>query len=151
MDGMEYRFIQSPPLNPDESTVARRVSLADEEGEELSRGISGQTLSLYADAMARVAGPKYELHSTVWGLEVEDLSHYPQACFDYVVTSSDITRRYEAPAAAEAFPESAEFYRQLPADPRYEVVYAAEPAAWKIQGPAITVYKVQVQSTCAGG
>ena len=61
VDGMRYRFVQSPPLNPDKSTVDHRVAQASEAG-RLSRGISRQTLALYAKAMNQVKGPTYRLH-----------------------------------------------------------------------------------------
>lgn len=143
MDGMKYRFIQSPPLNPDEATVARRVDQAEVEGSDLSRGVSTRALDLYSKAMTLVSGPRYDLHSTVWGLDVRDLSYYLEACFDYIVTSSVNSHRFAGPSEAAAYPHSATFYRSLPTDPRFEVVYSAVPATWKIQGPIITVYKVK--------
>jgi 4-amino-4-deoxy-L-arabinose transferase-like glycosyltransferase len=147
MDGMRFRFVQSPPLQPDPSTVARRVTQASE-AERLSRGVSQRTLALYAEAMAQVTGPTYALHSTVWGLQVEDPAHYVQACFDYIITSSDISQRYAHGSARQRFPKSARFYDQLPTDPRFRVVYAVGPVPWHSRGPAITVYKVL--PTCEG-
>jgi 4-amino-4-deoxy-L-arabinose transferase-like glycosyltransferase len=142
MDGMRYRFIQSPPLHPDEATVTRRVQNAEHEGENLSRGVSSRTLALYAEAMSRAVGPRYELHSTVYGLDVRELSYYVESCFDYIVVSGENAWRFERPSEAARYPLSARFYQGLPRDPRFQVVYAVEPAPWRIQGPAITVYKV---------
>ena len=141
IDGMRYRLIHSPPLNPDESTVERRVIQA-RGARRVTRGVSQNTLALYAEAMSQVSGPKYELHSTVYGLAVKDLSYYPQQCFDYIITSSQVTNDFVAPSRVEKYPISARFYSQLPTDPRFNVVYSAEPVPWKIQGPAITVYEV---------
>jgi hypothetical protein len=146
MDGMRYRFIFSPPLNPDEATVARRLSSAEDEDGQISRGISGRTMSLYAKAMAAKDGPKYDLHSTVWGLEVRELSRYPEECFDFIVTSSGIANRFRVPDIAERYPESVVFYRELPSHPGFTQVYSVQPIPWKIQGPAIDVY--EVQSAC---
>lgn len=142
MDGMRYRFIQSPPLLPNETTVARRVGGAANE-DQLSRGVSSRTLDLYEKAMRDAEGPKYDLHSTVWGLQVEELSYYPQECFDYIVTSSDITKRFQAPSDEADHPESARFYRQLQVDPTFRKIFSAEPIAWQTQGPTITVYEVR--------
>jgi len=142
MDGMRYRYIQSPPLNPDEATVRRRIAIAEKEGANLSRGVSSKTLTLYAEAMARVTGPRYELHSTVYGLEVQDLSYYPEACFHYIVTSSANSARFNDTRVAHRYPRSARFYRDLPNDSRFELVYSAEPVDWKIRGPKIAVYRV---------
>lgn len=142
MDGMKYRYIQSPPLNPDEATVRRRVGNAEKEGADLSRGVSSRTLALYAQAMAQVTGPRYELHSTVYGLNVQDLDYYPQACFEYIVTSSANSTRFDDPRVADRYPRGARFYHDLPEDPRFEAVYSVEPVEWQIQGPKITVYKV---------
>ena len=143
MDGMRYRFIQSPPLNPDQATVARRVSRAEVEGADLSRGVSARQLDLYSKAMKRMSGPRYEIYSTVWGMDVQDLAHYPKFCFDYVVTSSDVANRFSGPAEQQKYPRSAAFYQNLPVDSRYEVVYSAAPEPWRIRGPKITVYKVR--------
>lgn len=145
MDGMRYRFIQSPPLNPDQSTVDRRLRSAAAE-DHLSRGVSKRTLALYAEAMARVDGPRYKLYSTVWGLDVQDLSYYVDSCFDYIVTSSQNSHRFTKPQQAQKYPKSAEFYRQLPKDPRFEEVYSVEPALWQVQGPSIKIYRVS--SSC---
>jgi len=145
MDGMRYRFIQSPPLNPDQSTVDRRVGGASEEG-KLSRGVSSRTLELYSKAMNKIEGPKYDLHSTVWGLDVQELSYYPQACFDYIVTSSDVSRRFKPGDNGSEHAKSVDFYRQLPIDPLFSAVYSAIPASGKVQGPEINVYKVA--TTC---
>ena len=145
IDGMRYRLIQSPPLNPDTSTVKRRMDRAAGP-RRVSRGVSQDTLELYAEAMSKVEGPKYDLHSTVYGLDVKDLSYYPQECFDYIITSSQVTNDFVAPSRAAKYPTSAKFYRQLPTDPRFTAIYSVEPVPWEIQGPAITVY--EVSSNC---
>lgn len=142
MDGMQYRFVMSPPLTPNRSVVARQVAKATEVGPQLSRGVSHYALTLYAEAMAQIEGPTYELHSTVWGLGVEDLTFYTQACFDYIVTSSMITNRYVRDIDRQRFPKSAQFYEQLKTDPRFRVIYSITSVPWKIEGPTITVYKV---------
>jgi hypothetical protein len=141
IDGMRYRLIQSPPLNPDESTVERRITRA-EGPRRVSRGVSQDTLALYAEAMSKVSGPKYDLHSTVYGLDVKDLSYYPQECFDYIITSSQVSNDFVAPSRVQKYPTSARFYRQLPTDPRFSAIYSVKPVPWAIQGPAITVYEV---------
>ncbi len=141
MDGMRYRFVMSPPLTPNNSTVERQVAEAAQ-GKRLSRGVSTRTLALYAEAMEQVKGPTYELHSTVWGLGVEDLTYYVQSCFDYIITSSHITRKYESGITQERFPKSARFYDQLYIDPRFQKVYSVEPISWQRSGPTITAYKV---------
>jgi hypothetical protein len=141
LDGMRYRFIQSPPLNPNQDTVKRRMERAGNE-EHLSRGLSGRTLELYAQAMAAVDGPKYDLYSTVWGINVKDLTFYVDSCFDYVVTSSMNANRFKDPGQIEKYPMSANFYRDISSHENFELVYAAEPAPWQIQGPTINVYRV---------
>ena len=147
MDGMQYRFIHSPPLNPNIVAVARRLEKAEKADGRVSRGVSDRTLSLYAEAMSRVSGPTYDLHSTIWGLRVQELDYYARECFDYVITSSFITGRFEEVRAVERFPMSVRFYSELARDPRFKKVYSIEPAQWKIQGPSITVY--EVESLCS--
>ncbi len=141
MDGMRYRFIQSPPLHPDESTVKRRIGRA-EAADSVSRGVSGSTLELYAEAMSRASGPKYELHSTVYGLKVRDLSYYIEECFEYIVTSSQNSNRFTHTKAAARYPTSVRFYQQLPTDSRFRNVFSAAPIAWQVQGPKIDVFEV---------
>jgi 4-amino-4-deoxy-L-arabinose transferase-like glycosyltransferase len=145
MDGMRYRFIQSPPLLPNETAVTRRIGGAASE-ERLSRGVSDRTLKLYASAMAQAKGPKFDLYSTVYGLGVKPLSYYPDHCFDYVVTSSQNSQRFSSPDQAAEYPLSAEFYTNISTHPRYNLVRSFHPAPWKIQGPAIDIYAVD--STC---
>ena len=140
MDGMQYRFVQSPPLTPDSATVARQVTQA--KGGQLSRGVSQRALSLYSEAMEHIKRPRYELHSTVYGLEVQDITYYVQACFDYIITSSALSQVYVDENMRQRFPKSAQFYEQLPADPRFRTVYSVAPVSWQRQGPTITVYKV---------
>jgi hypothetical protein len=142
MDGMRFRFIQSPPLTPNATAVARRVEGVMDEDGRVSRGVSDDTLRFYARAMEGMEGPKYDLHSTVWGLGVEELDYYVDGCFDYVVTSSGITRRFDRQGMGERFPVSERFYRGIQTDPRFDLVYSAEPARWRIQGPVINVYRV---------
>lgn len=141
IDGMRYRFIQSPPLNPNEATVSRRMQRASGE-KHLSRGISGRTLDLYSEAMAAVDGPKFDLYSTVWGIGVKDLDYYVESCFDYIVTSSMNSNRFTQPGQAMKYPVSAKFYRDLPVHDNFELVYAVESVRWQIQGPTINVYRV---------
>lgn len=145
MDGMQYRFIMSPPLTPNPVAVKRRVEDAKEvaeSGARLSRGVSGDMLDLYAKAMEAMPGPRYDLHSTVWGLAVEELDFYPAECFSYVVTSSAITSRFERKIYFESYPESARFYSGIRNDPRFEKVYSVAPVRWHVQGPEINVYRV---------
>lgn len=145
MDGMRYRFIQSPPLLPNESTVLRRTGGAATE-ERLSRGVSDKTLQLYEKAMAQVSGPKYDIHSTVWGINVEPLDYYPDNCFDYVIISSQNSRRFASPQQAIDYPVSAAFYQNIANHEEYELAYSIDPTQWKSQGPEIDIY--DVKSAC---
>lgn len=142
MDGLRYRFMISPPLIPNETVVSNQVTQAAQEGSLLSRGVSQRALALYAEAIAQLEGPKYELYSTVWGLEVENLTYYVRTCFDYIITSSENSKRYTRGKGRQRFPKSVQFYERLPTDSRFRVVYAVEPSPWKRRGPVITVYKV---------
>jgi hypothetical protein len=156
LDGMRYRFVQSPPLRPDQATVARLAARAGGESEVINRtgaqsylpgeagwgGASNGTWTLYAEAMQRVKGPTYALHSTVYGLGVEDLDYYVEACFDYIIVSSYHSRRYSSENSRQRFPKSARFYDGLKTDSRFRVVYSVSPIPWKRPGPAITVYQV---------
>jgi 4-amino-4-deoxy-L-arabinose transferase-like glycosyltransferase len=142
MDGMRFRFVQSPPLNPNDVALARR--LAGAEASELT--ISERMLALYIEAQKSVAGPKYDLYSTVYGLEVDELDHYVDACFDYIVTSSLNENRYSSEAGRARFPKSARFYGNIKTDARFEQVYRVGPVPWQRGGPTITVYRVA--STC---
>jgi hypothetical protein len=142
MDGMRFRFVQSVPLNPDQATVARRLEgLASSE-----LGMSDEMLSLYREAAASVSGPTYELHSTVYGLEVRDIDEYVRESFDYVVISSFNEKRYASEADRARYPKSARFYEQVRTDPRLHVVFSIEPALWRRSGPALTVYAIKPQS-----
>jgi 4-amino-4-deoxy-L-arabinose transferase-like glycosyltransferase len=148
MDGMRYRFIPSPPLNPASKTLTSQVSRASEEGSELSRGVSDMTLSVYQEAMERLDGPTYELRSTMHGLRIKPAEHYVENCFNYVITSSLITRRFATGSRSrEVSPLSAKFYDELPTDSRFKLVYSISPRSWYQAGPEISVY--EVASTCA--
>jgi hypothetical protein len=92
--------------------------------------------------MYQVKGPTYRLHSTVWGLEVEELDYYVQTCFDYIITSSFNSERYVGEIYQKRFPKSARFYEQLKTDSRFQIVYSIAPVPWRRNGPIITVYKV---------
>jgi hypothetical protein len=138
MDGMRFRFVQSPPLTPSRETVARRI--VNMESSELA--VSGDMLALYRTAAERATGPLYHLHSTVYGLEVEDLEYYIRAGFDYIVVSSDHESRFTSEADRRRYPKSTRFYSQLRSDPRFQVAYSIEPLPWQRTGPALTVFKV---------
>jgi hypothetical protein len=141
MDGMRFRYVQGVPLNGDKATLERR--LADLEHSELN--LSGLMLSMYREAAARIQGPTYDLHSTVYGLEVEDLDYYVRSGFAYVVISSFNEKRYAAESARQQYPKSARFYRDIRTDPRFRLVYTIGPEMWKQVGPTITVYKVECE------
>jgi hypothetical protein len=161
MDGMRYRFVPSPPLRPDQASVARLAAQAGGESEDISRtgvqsylpgeagwgGASKRTWALYAEAMQRANGPSYALYSTVYGLGVEELDHYIRACFDYIIISSYNSKRYISDPYRTRFPKSARFYSGLNTDSRFSVVYSVAPILWKRPGPVITVYKVPPCST----
>jgi hypothetical protein len=138
MDGMRFRFVQGVALNADKATLARR--LADLEKSELT--LSNTMLQVYRQAAERVDGPTYDLHSTVYGLEVEDLDYYVAASFDYIVVSSFNEKRYASEIAKRQHPNSARFYGGIKADPRFQAVYVVEPIMWRQVGPTITVYRV---------
>ena len=145
MDGSRSRFIQSPPLNGDMTTVGRRlaqVSKRSREGKTVSRGISQRMLRLYREARKGLDGPTYELHSTVWGLAVQDPSYYVRNCFDYIIMSSEISKLYSREINRKSFPKSARFYEQLDKDSRFRREYFIDPLPWERSGPTISVYKV---------
>lgn len=143
MDGMRYRMSQSPPLNPDDATVGRKVGQAVEEGGNFGRGVSKRALSIYEQGMKLLRGPKYELVSTVHGLTVHDIDYYVQGCYDYVVTSSMISGRFASGArAADSFPQSAKFYASLRTDPRVQLLHEEVAARWGNSGPTIRVYRI---------
>lgn len=147
MDGMRFRYVQSAPLNASRATIERR--LADLENSELA--LSPTMLSLYRQAAERTSGPSYDLYSTVYGLEVEDLDYYVRSCFAYVVVSSSNEKRYATEAAAREYPKSARFYRDIKRDARFQLVYSIGPAMWKQVGPAISVYKVSCHTPGVAG
>ena len=148
MDGMRYRFIPSPPLNPSRESLSTKVTKASEEGAEISRGVSDLTLSVYEEAMEKIPGPRYKLHSTEHGLKVQPVSYYIDNCFDYVVTSSLITNRFRPGSrSSQISPQSAEFYASLPTDPRFKLVYSIATRPWVQRGPEINVY--EITSDCA--
>ena len=93
-----------------------------------------------------MSGPSYELHSTVYGLEVRDIDEYVRESFDYVVISSFNEKRYASEADRARYPKSARFYEQVRTDPRLHVVFSIEPALWRRSGPALTVYAIKPQS-----
>lgn len=138
MDGMRFRYVQGVPLNGNEHVLERRI--ADLEHSELA--LSGLMLSLYREGAGRVEGPTYDLYSTVYGLEVEDLDHYVRSGFTYVVVSSFNEKRYDNESAKREHPKSARFYRDIRSDPRFRVAYTIGPEMWKQVGPTITVYRV---------
>jgi hypothetical protein len=143
MDGMRYRFSQSAPLNPDPETVREKVDRAVEEGGNFGRGVSEYALSIYEEAMVSVSGPKYELVSTVHGLQVRDVSYYAHECFDYIVTSSMVAGRFKPGAPArDMFPDSARFYDSLETDTRVKLAHEEVAESWKKSGPTIRVYKL---------
>lgn len=144
-DSYQYRFTPSPPLTPDRSSVLRQFTGVSNEPDRF-RGMSKRTLEIYAQAMELTQGPKYELHPTVWGLAVEDAGFYAERCFDYIITSSMISKRYEGDLNRQRFPKSARFYEQLDNDARLRKIYAVEPVPWQRPGPEITVYKLR--SSC---
>ena len=140
-DSFQYRFTPSPPLIPDQSAVLRQIEGVSGESNRF-RGVSQNTLKLYAEAMQSVSGPRYELHPTVWGLTVQDAGYYAERCFDYIITSSIISDRYRSDLNRQRFPKSARFYDHLDGDSRLQKVYVVEPIEWHRPGPTITVYKL---------
>jgi hypothetical protein len=143
MDGMRYRFSQSPPLNPDSATVGERVERARDEGGNFGRGVSDFALSVYEEAQKKVKGPKYELVSTVHGIQVRNVSYYVNECFDYIVTSSIVAGRFRpGKPARRLFPESAKFYDALESDPRLRLVHEESEVRWGKTGPTIKIYEV---------
>ena len=142
MDGMRFRFVQSPPLNGNKATVARR--LANMSNSELA--LSQQMLSLYREAAEQVEGPTYDLYSTMYGLDVEDLDYYTRTCFDFIVVSSFNEKRYASEIERVRHPKSARFYQDIKTDSRFQLVHRVDPTVWKHLGPAISIYRVSCHS-----
>jgi hypothetical protein len=75
---------------------------------------------------------------------LESLDYYVDNCFDYVVTSSISTSRFVSGSPRrELHPRAAQFYDQLPHDPRFERVHREVAVPWRSSGPTITVYRVK--------
>lgn len=85
--------------------------------------------------------PRYQLHSTIWGLAVEERSYYVEDCFDYISTGSYITNRCTLGINGEGFPKSVRLYEQHNMDSRFNKVYSVEPIPWRRSGHTITVYR----------
>jgi hypothetical protein len=145
MDGMRFRFVQSPPLTPDRQTIERRLTSLEQS--ELS--VPRDMLPLYRAAAEHMPGPKYDLRSTVYGLEVEELDYYVRECYDYIVVSSFHEKRYASDGERRRYPRSAQFYEHIKSDPRFRVVYSVRPASWQHAGPELTVYRVVRTSNAA--
>jgi hypothetical protein len=141
MDGFQYRFVPSPPLTPDRASIVRQIEGVAKEAHRY-RGISEQTLKLYAEAMSGSNGPAYDLHSTKWGLMFDDPEYVRRECFDYLVTSSYVSNRYADGRPEDRFPQVGRFYDTLDANPDFRRLYAAGAVPWQRTGPTIAVYKV---------
>jgi hypothetical protein len=138
VDGMRFRFIQSPPLKPNDVALQRQLdALATSELKYPKR-----FLDLYERAQASHSGPRYDLHSTMYGLELRDLDHYVAACFDYVVVSSDVSSRFSSGAQRQQWPAAAAFYDGIANHPAYRELYRVSGAPWQAPGPTITVYAI---------
>ncbi|MGE0384287.1 MAG: phospholipid carrier-dependent glycosyltransferase [Gammaproteobacteria bacterium] len=138
VDGMRFRFIQSPPLKPTAEALDRQVAaLAASELNYPER-----FLALYRRARQAVPGPAYDIHSTMYGLEVRELDFYAPACFDYVIVSSDIADRYADEALRRQVPQAARFYDGIRSHPGFRRVYSIRSEPLVRPGPAITVYEV---------
>lgn len=147
MDGMRYRYSQSPPINPDNVTVSEKVGHAKEEGGNFGRGVSDLALSVYEEAVNAAKGPKYQIVSTVHGLEVKGVGYYAESCFNYIITSSMIAGRYRPGGPAyELFPDSVEFYAALDSDSRVQLVHEEAAVPWQKSGPTIRIYRLK--NTC---
>ncbi len=151
MDGMQYRFSQSPPLNPDKESVTTKVKRASKEGEKLGRGVSDLALSVYQEAKGRARGPTYDIVSTVHGLQVKPIDYYVAQCYGYIITSDMVAGRYaEGGRGRELFPKSTQFYDSLSTDPRVRLVHEEHARHWHESGPTIRIYDVQTACETAG-
>jgi hypothetical protein len=147
IDGMQFRYIPSPPLTPNEETVARQFKSAERKRSELGRGWSKSALDIYKQAINEIDGPRYNLHSTIYGLELTSIDDYIERCFQYVITSSYVTDRFAVGAPRrDLYPRAAEFYESLSTDHRVQLVFEAIPERWRSSGPSIRVY--ELDSNC---
>jgi 4-amino-4-deoxy-L-arabinose transferase-like glycosyltransferase len=153
MDGMRNRFVMSPPLVRNDAALRRLLAQLDTQSAEIQQATSGyapggpgwgggsrRTWEIYVEANRLVEGPTYDLHSTVYGLAVQPLHHYVDECFDLVVTSSDVTKRFEAAEAALRFPDAVRFYASLQTDPRARRARRFQPEPGHATGPTLTLY-----------
>jgi len=138
VDGMRFRYIQSPPLKPSPAALERQI--ANLQGSELK--YPKRFIDLYREAKSALPGPAYDLHSTVYGLEVRALDDYVRECFDFVVTSSDVSERYTVEPLRSAHPQAARFYEALRSHPAFHEVYRVSGEPWVAPGPTITIYAV---------
>ncbi|MBK8960347.1 MAG: glycosyltransferase family 39 protein [Proteobacteria bacterium] len=138
VDGMRFRYIQSPPLKPAPAALERQIAAL--QGSELK--YPKRFIELYRSAKSSLPGPAYDLYSTMYGLEVRELDYYVSACFDYIITSSDITDRYAAGPLRVQYAQTARFYDALRTHPAFREVYRASGEPWRTTGPTITVYRV---------
>lgn len=138
IDGMRFRYIQSPPLKANSVALERQLEALKTSELQYPK----RFLDLYRRAQASHSGPRYDLHSTMYGLDIRDLDYYVAACFDYAVVSSDVTDRFVAGPHRQQWPAAAAFYDGLASHPAYHELYRISGEPWRAPGPSITVYAI---------
>lgn len=143
VDGMRHRMIHSPPINPNAEARNRWAENIKKVGPDISRGVSSYAVNLFVKSKADLDEPSYDIYSTLWGLGVEDLDFYVCEQFAYVVLSETIAQKFRTPTALSTWPVSARFYQGIRTDERFVLEYRVSPAALKMRGPVIEIYRVQ--------
>jgi hypothetical protein len=135
----------APPIAENETSIQRVLLRAEE---NISQGVivhgmvDEPALVYYKLLMNTVPEKSYDITSTGFGLNVEDLSYYLQNGFEYLIIDRGIAGMYLEEDGAQRHPQSARFYDSVFRSSRLELIKTISPSSLH-GGGTFFIFKVK--------
>lgn len=138
----------SPPLAQNEANLLAMIekikNTPDGETFDDSKIVDSESSVYFELLLKTLPDITYDLTTTERGFKVADLDYYINNGYQYVITSSNSTWRFELPEWKNEFPKSSAFYERVKTD--CSLIKSFEPSTYRM-GPIINIYSIKENLT----
>jgi hypothetical protein len=135
----------APPIAENEASLRRILGRAEENiaaGKIVNNIVDRNALIYYELLLQTVPEISYDITSTMFGLEVEDINYYLENGYNYFIISKDMKKARTGPYFVSQDQQTADFYQSLNEDSRVRLVKIFSPSKVN-RGSTFLLYELQ--------